>query len=297
MNFHILDTYAIYQRLLATEDAATRESIFRQELIAPFQGVIDLFGGGDSLTAFRNWGMWPDQYTGDAGRSMAALIDTLAAHQAWDRAAQALHKGRDAFAKYADRIPTETVVFGLMLGELMPQAGGYTGFGSIPGWVMTIYGEANDDNLKKVEAVTVHELHHNIAAASGSVLSNWATTSVGEYMLAEGLAESFAAELYGEDKIGPWVTDFDDSQLDRVRGIFRDALHLTGSALIRSYIFGTRISAQFGLPTDIDLPDYAGYALGYKVVQAYLKRTGKTVADATFTPVSEVIAESGFFDA
>jgi uncharacterized protein YjaZ len=43
------------------------------------------------------------------------------------------------------------------------------------------------------------------------------------------------------------------------------------------------------------VPPFAGYALGYKVVQAYLGRTGATVADATMLPAKEIIAGSGFF--
>ena len=46
---------------------------------------------------------------------------------------------------------------------------------------------------------------------------------------------------------------------------------------------------------DIDLPDYAGYALGYRVVHAYLKRTGQSVVDATFVPAHQIIKESQFF--
>jgi uncharacterized protein YjaZ len=294
MNFQIVNSQAIYRRLLATPDAASRERIFKDELIEPFQGIVDIFGG-DGIAAYKNWGMWPDQFTGEAGYKMSALLDTLTLHHAWERSEQALHKGWAAFAKYTDRIPTEKIVFGLLLAELMPQSGGYSGFGSIPGWIMTVYGDATEDNLKKVEALTVHEMHHNLSAASGSMLSNWATTSVGEYMLAEGLAESFAAELYGEDMIGPWVTDFDEAQLDPTRRLFRDALAVTGSGIIRSYIFGSRIAGQFGLPAVADIPDYAGYALGYRMAQAYLKRTGKSVADATFTPIQEIIAESRFF--
>ena len=44
------------------------------------------------------------------------------------------------------------------------------------------------------------------------------------------------------------------------------------------------------------VPAFAGYALGYRVVQAYLKRTGKNVVEATFVPAQEIVAQSGFFD-
>jgi uncharacterized protein YjaZ len=43
------------------------------------------------------------------------------------------------------------------------------------------------------------------------------------------------------------------------------------------------------------VPPFAGYALGYQVVQAYLKRSGKKVVETFFVPAAEIIAESQFF--
>jgi uncharacterized protein YjaZ len=114
-------------------------------------------------------------------------------------------------------------------------------------------------------------------------------------MIGEGLAESYAAELYGEDKLGPWVTDFDDARLEQTKAIFREGLTVRGFNIARSYIFGGQVQQEMGLPP-VDVPPFAGYAMGYRVVQAYLKRTGKRVADATFVPAAEIIATSGFFD-
>jgi CheY-like chemotaxis protein len=47
---------------------------------------------------------------------------------------------------------------------------------------------------------------------------------------------------------------------------------------------------------DVGMPDYGGYAIGYRVVQAYLERTGNTIEAATFVSVAEIVAESGYFD-
>ena len=56
MNFNIIDTEAIYRRLLAAESAAERETIFRDELAAPFDGLARVFGSEDTLATFRQWG-------------------------------------------------------------------------------------------------------------------------------------------------------------------------------------------------------------------------------------------------
>jgi uncharacterized protein YjaZ len=293
MQFNIVDTEAAYCRLLDTPDAAQRQAIFRQELVEPFAGLVQFFGG-DGLAAFASWGMSPEQFADGRREQMAAIIAALAAGDAWSRAVKALEQGWAAFAAYADRIPLETITFGLYVADMNSEHG-YTGFGGIPGWIMTVYGVPNEYNLSRVEAATVHELHHNLGGAANPKNTNMMALTVGEYMIMEGLAESFAAELYGEDMVGPWVAEFDDSNLERTKALFRDALNLTGFNTIRGYIFGDVSAERTGLP-QAGVPAFAGYALGYRVVQAYLKRAGKNVVEATFVPAQEIIAQSGFFE-
>jgi uncharacterized protein YjaZ len=298
MKFDVLDTERIYRRLLAEPEAAAREAIFLDELVAPFAGLVQMFGGGDGVAMFRPWGMSPDQF-GDGNRQqMSDILDKLAAAHAWERAAQALDKGWAAFAPFADRIPLERITFALCVADMSnaPWTRGYTGFGGIPGWIMTVYGMPDDYNLARVEAATVHELHHNLGGAAGAVFGrSMNDVTVGEYMIGEGLAESFSAELYGEELTGPWVTEFDDSNLEQTKAIFRDALDVSGFDRVRGYIFGDLVAGPMGLPKT-GVPPLAGYALGYRVVQQYLRRTGKSVPEATFVPAREIIAESGFFE-
>lgn len=274
--------------MLAAPDAAAREAIFDRALIEPFDGLVQFFGG-DGPAVFAQWGMRAEQFAGDGREEMAALIDALATAHAWERAVQALEKGRAAFAAYADRIPLEEVIFCLCVADLSgtPQAHGYTGFGGVPGWIMTVYGRADEYSLQRIEAATVHELHHNVLGAYKGPAASMVQGTLGDYMIGEGLAESFAAALYGADKIGPWVSEFDASRLEQTRTIFREALGVSGFDEMRRYIFG---DPGAGVPT------YAGYAMGYRVVQAYLARTGKSVVEATFVPAETIIAESKFFD-
>jgi uncharacterized protein YjaZ len=286
MDFQIVDTRAAYRRLLDAPDAATRAAIFRAELIEPFAGLVKYFGG-DGPAAFAQWGMTPEQFGGEGRARMTAIVDALEQAEAWQRAAHALDQGRAAFAAYADRISLGTIVFGLYLADMSaaPQARGYTGFGGIPGWIMTVYGTPDEYNLQRVEAATVHELHHNILGVVQP--RNMLTIAVGEYMVMEGLAESFAAELYGVDKIGPWITEFDDSNLAQTKEVFRQGLSVSGFDAVRRYIFGD---------PGAGLPLYAGYTIGYRVVQAYLARAGQRVPAATFVPAHDIIAASRFFD-
>lgn len=300
MKFTVLDTQSTYRHLLDTADAAARSDIFRKELIEPFRGLVDIFGGagGDGLAQFAMWGMSPDHFAGEKREAMQTMFDALTEADAWTRAAASLERGYAAFTAYHDRIPLEQITFGLLMADLSHSPSGmdYTGFGGIPGWIMTVYGKANDYTLPRVEACTVHELHHNLGGAAGAVFgADMNQVTVGEYMIGEGLAESLAAELYGEDKIGPWVSQFDESRLDETKAIFRDGLNRTGFDVVRGYIFGGQVAAAMGVEA-VDVPPLAGYALGYRIVQAYLQRTGKKVAEATFVPAAEIIAESGFFN-
>ncbi len=288
LDFYIVDTESAYRRLLEAPDATVRRTIFRKELVEPFNGLVYYFGG-DGLAVFAQWGMKPEQFSEENHESAKAIIDALASADAWRRVVQALEVGRQAFASFADRIPLQKITFSLLIADMSgaPQAGGYTGFGGIPGWIMTVYGAPDEKNLQRIEAATVHELHHNILGASNPQALDMMHCTVGDYMVAEGLAESFSAELYGEDKIGPWVTEFDDSKLEQTRTIFHQGLNVTGFDETRRYIFGDPAAG---------LPVFAGYAIGYRVVQAYLMLTGKSVVEATFIPAKTIIAESGFFE-
>ncbi|MCU0427641.1 MAG: DUF2268 domain-containing protein [Candidatus Kapabacteria bacterium] len=293
MKTTILGTEQTYRKLLAATDDTEREQIYRKELVEPFSGLIAVMGGGDGLAKFQQWNLSPNDWTGDKAVSMRQNVDALSKANAWKLSEEALHQGLRAFQNFS--VPECDLVFGLMLADLTntPLQRGYTGFGAIPGWIMTIYGVPDAYNLERIQACTVHELHHNILARIFP--HQMATWTVGEYMIMEGLAESFAAELYGEDKIGYWVTDFDMAQMTAVKEQFRGALEKTGFSTIRGYIFGDDFAgAQYGIEK-VGVPAFSGYALGYHTVQAYLQRTGKTVAEATFVPAREIIEESRYF--
>ncbi len=74
MQFTTIDTHAIYKRLLAAPDDASREAIF-SDLIKPFDGLVNIFGWGKTgLDAFAGWGMSPKQFAADNHTHMVAII-------------------------------------------------------------------------------------------------------------------------------------------------------------------------------------------------------------------------------
>jgi uncharacterized protein YjaZ len=296
MNMEMLDTDTIYRQMLDTADAAEREALYRDALLAPFAGMFRAMGGGDALAMARGWALYgPDDCAGGAREHIIAMLDHLSAADSWERTAEAAERARAAFAPHAARIPLERITAALVLTD--PARGtaldrGYSGFGGIPGYVMTTYSAADDYTLPRVGGATVHEINHNVRFALFPF--NPMTVTVGAYSVAEGLAEAFAAELYGEEVVGYYVTDISEDDLATARRVIAGALDQTGFNTIRSYIFGDAISAQMGRPA-LGVPNFAGYATGYRAVRQYLARTGKSVAEATFVPADEIIAESGYF--
>jgi len=296
MKLHIIDVEAIYRRLLATQDAEERESLYRQELLAPFEGMMRFFGGGDPLALAKMWTLCtPEDFAGETRPMIEELVNRMAAGNAWHRSAAALERGAAAFAPYADRIGLDTVTSALVLTNARhanPIDGGYAGFGGIPGYVMVTFSQVNDYTLPRVEGASVHELNHNVRFKAVPFLPMQVT--VADYIIAEGLAESFAAELFGEEIVGYFVTDFSEEELATARRIIGSALEVTGFDAVRGYIFGDALAEFMGRPR-AGVPNFAGYAIGYRVVRQYLKRTGKSVAETTFLPSHEIIEESGFF--
>jgi uncharacterized protein YjaZ len=154
---------------------------------------------------------------------------------------------------------------------------------------MTTLSEANDYTLPRIATATAHELHHNLAAAIHGRTPM--ITTLADYIVGEGLAESFGTSLYGEDTLGYYVTDFDESRLDETLNLFEKHLDETDFNKIRGFVFGDLFGNQSN-----SVAAYAGYALGYRVVQAYMKRTGKSVVETTFVPAREVIEQSHVFE-
>lgn len=296
MHFQIVDTRSAYRRMLAAADDERRAAVFRDELYAPFAGLVRLFGG-DGPAAFAQWGMRPEQFGPDEAPRWRAALEALAGQRAWERAAAALERGWASFAAYAGRIPPRQIVFGLMLADMrhVPFQRGYTGFGGIPGWIMTVYDQPDAYNLARIEAVTVHELHHNLLGAAFP--DRPMIADVGSYIVGEGLAESFAAELYGEELTGQWAHMLEGDELEQARRVIGGALERSGFDVVRRYIFGDTMAGFGGYSAagGERVPDFAGYTVGYQVVQRYLRRSGKRVAEATFVPAREIIAESGYF--
>ena len=248
-------------------------------------------GGDPALDAARTFGYYTPEH--DVARGLAAL-DRLDGAGAWPACLDALRRAWDALQPEAHGIALDRVRFTFVLGDpakLDERNGYYTGFGGMPGIVM-VMAWPTDFNLPRLPAIVPHELHHNVRFSWEPFVPH--ETTVGQYIVAEGLAEAFAAEVCGEELLGPWATILSDEEVAALKPRYRDALEARGFDTIRGYLFGDWAAEKSGY-TPLGLPDFAGYSLGFRLVQAYLARTGKSAAETTYVPWREILGESAFF--
>lgn len=279
-----------------------RLDIFRERVMAPLRPFWEPFMGfigaataqdeGDpALNAARTFGYYTPKL--DVEQGLAAL-GRLEEARAWERCVAALEQAWTALRPEEHGLSIERVLFTFILGDprvMNEQMGGYTGFGGMPGMVM-IAAWPTDFNLPRLPAATAHEVHHNIRFSFEPFLPQ--STTVGQYIVAEGLAEAFAAELCGDEYLGPWANALSDAEIAMVRPRFAGALETSGFDQVRAWIFGDSVAEKQGLAKQ-GLPDFAGYTIGYRVAREYLRRTGKSAAEATYVPWREIVDGSGYF--
>lgn len=211
----------------------------------------------------------------------------------WAACVRAIEEGLQRLDPATHGIPIEPVQFTMVLGSLRIlriDYGAYTGFQS-PG-IALVMGWPNPVGNPRLPVAAAHELNHIVRFQ----FEPWTpTTTVGQYMIAEGLAEAFGVETVGDENlVGPYSSALSSEQIEAIKPRFKEALEVTGFNVLRGYIFGDWAAEQFGYPKQ-GLPDYAGYTLGYEAVQTFKRRTGKTAAEATYLPWQQIVEESQYF--
>lgn len=296
MQANWINTRRMYHDIIAAPDAETREQRYSDSILRPWEQLMSMVTGGatsaDPFAGARAW-HWlvPEQLT-----DVPASLMKLEAAHAWERGAAAMQRAVQHFAPYAGDIPLDRIEGWLLLADpatFDPVMRGYTG---ATDWLqprfIVQYSEPNEYNLPRLEGAIVHEMHHLIRYKVAPW--NIAQATLDQYIIHEGLAESFAKALYGEQVVGYYVTEVDDEELATARALIGEHLQATGFDTLRAFVFGDHWAHKLGLPA-VGMPDYGGYAVGYHVVQAYLQRTGNSIAAATFLPAEEIVAESGYF--
>lgn len=297
MIIRIEDTISQYETLLSLPDEK-REDFFRYTMMKPFEEMWSTINvpmkakmpnGYDVIMATQMLGYLDVHNTELAMSALASLKEI----NALSIAKKTLTDCVQFSANAGLIVKAEHLEFGMYIADpgKLENQNGYCGFGGIPGYV-TITIHPNAYNIPRIPSLIAHEFHHNLRFS----YFDWdhGDVTVGDYIIIEGLADSFATALYGETYLGPWVTSIDQEDLEYSIHVVQEGLTVQGFAEVSSYMFGDEHARREGYPP-VGLSAGAGYAVGYHVVQAFMKRNHVSILEATLLTTDEIIKGSGIF--
>lgn len=218
-------------------------------------------------------------------------LDALVRADAWARMERALTVASAAIRRADPGALIPDIHVLLIVADsrddhLVREVGGLSAFGGISGSILLVL-HPTPEVLARLEAIVVHELHHNVRYSPGGVVWDPATVTVGEQVVAEGLADAFASELHGATGPTHFVAEAtrrDDAVLARVTA----GLGTQGMGGLLAWVLGDASAERLGIPP-VGLPTGAGYAVGLRLVRAYLDATGLTAAASVRASSAEVI--------
>lgn len=288
MAISVLDTHSAMTRVLRAP-TADRPALLRA-MLQPIVGMYRFAPGDVDLVAVhqQTFGFPIDR---DEDRCLVAL-DQLARAKAWDRAQHGMDHALSVLREANPTVEIPDITVLLALGDpadthFMDTVRGLVGFGGISGYIsLTLW--PHQVNLERMEPAAVHELHHNLRYGPGGVVWDPSVVTVGEHVVSEGLADSFARQLYG-DTLGYTPIGVPHLEDDEVFARLVAGLDVTGMENFAAWVHGDASAERFGV-TPVGLPTGAGYAVGNRLVDAYLKESGQSAAEALHADSATVIA-------
>ena len=272
-----------------------KNDIYRYELMMPFERKWACYnvpikaktpGGYDVIMAGGALGhIAPEKVDETQKQNIQRICDDAL----WEKCGMAIRKSLDCFTLHGIDLPVQEYLFTILLADAenpyIILNEGYCGDGGIPGYLFS-WLIPDEYTLERLPAALAHETNHNIRFQ----FIEWKNDiTLGEMMVSEGLAENLATFLYGEDHAGPWVTRTDRKTLNEsVKPVIRKGLNVQGFENLNAYLYGDELARLQHFPP-AGLPYCAGYACGYHLVKHYLKKTGKSVAEATLLPAQEIL--------
>lgn len=272
-----------------------KNDIYRYELMMSFQKKWDCYSipmkaatpnGYDIIMASKMLGLMEPTKIDSSQQENIKLIsdETL-----WAACKESITRALKGFEELGVELPVQEYVFSILLANpespYITMNEGYCGDGGIPGFIMA-WLTPNEYTIGCLPVALAHEVNHNVRFQFIKWKNN---ITLGEMMVSEGLAENYATHLFGADKAGPWVTKTDMETLNEyIKPIIREGLSVQGLENLNAYLYGDEMAALQGYPP-VGLPYCAGYACGYHLVKHYLKKTGKSIVEATLLPASEIL--------
>jgi uncharacterized protein YjaZ len=289
---NVLDTHRAMTAVLDAPVDARADLV--RAMWQPMTGMFRYFPGVVDLADMDRRSM---SFAWDGGRANPAYLERIrrAVHllgddHAWERTENALRRGISTLrdADPGATVPALTVLLGVGDPDdphFMDEVQGLVAFGGISGYIQ-IHLWPTPTVLERLDAIVVHELHHNVRYSPGGVVWDPATVTLGEQLVAEGLADVFAAEIYGPRGYTHFVdpSAWSSGVLRRVT----DAAGTTGMENFTAWIHGDASARAAGVEP-VGVPTGAGYAVGARLVRAYLGATGTTAAASVRTPAEHII--------
>ena len=272
-----------------------KNDIYRYEMMMPFEKKwacynvpmkASTLNGYDVIMAS---GMLGHIAPTKVDESQRANIKVLSSDNLWNDCELSIKNSLNCFIDNGVELPVQDYLFTILLANAespyITMNEGYCGDGGIPGYIFS-WLVPNEYTLKHLPVALAHEVNHNVRFQ----FIRWKNDiTLGEMMVSEGLAENFATYIYGEDKVGPWVTKTDMQTLNEyIKPIIHDGLRVQGLENLNAYLYGDEMATLQNYPT-VGLPYCAGYACGYHLVKHYLKNTVKSNVEATLLPASEML--------
>ncbi|MFD3513517.1 DUF2268 domain-containing protein [Streptomyces sp. NPDC058657] len=293
MKIVVHDTATAMLDLLQLPPAERPDAL--RDILAPFQEALSAVGAGgmDVIEGHRSGSGFP--LDGEDPR-LAAAVRQMREAGVWEQiestlaaAAQRLGEQMPAGTRTADTVHVVLVLGNPDDHHLTVRSGGYFGLGGFPGAIhLTMW--PNEMSLARIGHAAAHELHHNVRYSN--VRWDPQAVTVGEQVVAEGLAEAFVRELLGEGALGPWATGLQGRELDEVYDKVVAGIDVAGMQNLTAYVHGDATAEMFGQQR-VGLPDFAGYAAGLRIADAHLAATGLTAAASVALPAEEVLVNAG----
>lgn len=289
----------IYRKMMDAAPAE-KENIYRDELMKPFEFKWSCIGiplraeagGHDVVSAAAMSGYYaPAQIT----QARRGEIDQISGDGFWASCEGSIRSALSGFAQRGIRLPQQEYRFTVVLSDphspMTVMAGDYCGDGGIPGYIIGSI-VPNERSLELLPVALAHETNHNVRWQ----FMQWSSqVTLADMIVSEGLAERFAAEMFGEDKVGRWVRETSPEVLrETVVPLVREKLEARDFQTLSSYLYGDEIMALRG-GKPIGMPYCGGYACGYALIGHYLNKTGASIHEATLTPTEEILKQTEDF--
>lgn len=290
----------IYRRMMSAKPEE-RADIYRYELMKPFEFKWQCIGvplkaeqedGYDVVKAsIMSGGYYPSEF----GASRLAEVERISNDRFWQACEDSISNTLKGFENNGIVLSTHDYIFTVILNDpqnpMSAMTGDYCGDGGIPGYIIgTII--PNDRSLEMLPVALAHETNHNVRWQ----FIQWSPNiTLGDMIISEGLAENFAAAMFGEDKIGIWVKNTGRETLDTViKPAMKANIFENDFSRLSSFLYGDEIMTLRGAEP-VGMPYCAGYACGYALIKHYLAKTGKSIYLATITPTAEILKEAEDF--